>query len=97
MLTFTLTGSIHGILPTTVGLALAVLSSSPSRETWSVATLCCDPLLMYGIQCRYRAGDRVRIEGELAPRSREIGGSRFYDILFFGRTIERIAAEETRS
>jgi hypothetical protein len=97
MLTFTLIGSVNGMHPSVSGdLVLGVHSQRPGGEPCTVITICRARPLIAEIQQRYGAGDRVRIQGELEPRCREIGGMRVFDVLFIIQSIERISPGEAQ-
>jgi hypothetical protein len=105
MLSFTLTGKVGRIRPC-AGETLITVSSkrflqNGAPEARWVTCAARDTLLRSLIERTVRVGDVVRIEGEIEPRRREIGGIAFYDVIFVARFFERLEElpsprEETR-
>jgi hypothetical protein len=94
MLCFTLTGTVGRVRPQGGATLIAVSSkrlvqnAEPAIE-WVVA-VARDQRLRAEVQRRLKAGDAVRIEGEIEPRRRKINGTAFYDVVFVARLFEKL-------
>jgi hypothetical protein len=94
MLSFMLTGTVGKVLPRCGETEIAVSSARllQSGET-NINWVCCTAraqLLRSKIASGLKAGDIVRIHGEIEPRRREIKGVAFYDVVLVARWFEKL-------
>jgi hypothetical protein len=95
MLSFRLTGTVTRLGPTGGDeMTITVASEHPSPNTandirW-VSCVCRDPLLRARVEERLKAGDIVRIEGEIEPSRRQIAGGVLHDLVLVARWIEAL-------
>ena len=98
MLCFTLTGKVGRVRPGAPGETVIAVTSKRLLQTgettseW-VVCVCRGNHLRALVQRRIAVGDVVRIEGEIEPRRRVVGGLAFYDVVFVARSFEVLTRE----